>query len=235
MMEEKIVQAFDEKNTGKAFLCKVDPEERLEANLLTLRKAVENDTTIIFVMVKYPYQKLSSALDRLDVVPETNTFIDAITKKLDMDEQGDDVTYVDSPQNLTNISLSISAVVGKEANQKFLVVIDALDTLLTYNSTNQVSSFLENLGDRINTLDMNAMLFYGTQSDPLTGNVLKHIDNTIILDDEPRDPATITIPEASDSATITLPRDILLEMGWEDGDELTHNITGDQTIELSKK
>lgn len=207
----------------------------MEANLLLLKHAVDQGMPLIYVMAKRPFKNVRDALDKIGACKESNAFIDAITKTIGAEQEHSGpqhITYVQSPQDLTNISTAISAAYNHINRDNILLVVDSLDSLLTYNTERSLSRFFEDLSDRIKTLDTNIVFFYTAQT-TLSSRILQYIDDTVLLNKDTMGDALVN--RNADRAVVTLPEDVAMSMGWKDGEKLEFTVTDEDTLELRKR
>ncbi|MDY6777054.1 MAG: hypothetical protein SVU32_00185 [Candidatus Nanohaloarchaea archaeon] len=226
MLTRDLDTAIRDTDGGKLYLFLVNPEERLEANLTALKKAVNYEKPFIYIMARYPYPKLQGALDELGALDGTNSFIDAKTKTIsqDVDLQQKQVMYMKSPQNLVNVSTSIS--VASQDMEQALVVIDSLSTLNSYNTIDDVASFLENVRERLQTLGSNALIFQDfREGEWPPEEVLEYVDEVFSLYEGELE--SCALREKDGGYVLDVPSYIVESLGWDAGEALSIRVVED--------
>ncbi|HLD12639.1 MAG TPA: ATPase domain-containing protein [Candidatus Nanoarchaeia archaeon] len=132
-------------------LTKVEAQSYNEANI-SIIKFLTNQQKIpgVYVTLNKPYMTVKEELKKQGVNQDLIIFIDAISQttggKL---EKTDDCLFIGSPENLSDISLSMDqAVMAIPSEQKF-IFFDSLNTLLMYNSPATVAKFIHFLSGKM--------------------------------------------------------------------------------------
>lgn len=237
MQERKIREIFKNDPDGTVFLLKIAAEDYQAATISLLKNAADNDIPIIYVGAKRPYVHLKKLLKNNHLSEEFIYVVDTITKTI-TDEgivETEHVSYLDSPQNLTNVATSISVMAGKTGANNALLIIDSLETLLTYNPEREVSQFLDDLNGRTQTLELDLVLFKQDDSmDQKIGETLYPIVDNILLLSKEETETVYVMEQDDDHALVELPSDVARAMEWEEGDELAFTLSNN-TLELTKK
>lgn len=237
MQEKKIRDVVKATADGHVFLLKIAAQDYQPATLSLLKNAAMQDVPVIYVGMKRPYVHLRKMLQDNHISMDFVYVVDAITKTLTEEgvvENGN-VSYLDSPQNLANVATAISVMAEQTGAENALLIIDSLETLLTYNTERDVSRFLEDIDDRTRTLEFNLVLFKQDESmDEKIGSALYSIVDDVLLISK-KDTETVYLMEkTNDHALVELPLDVARALGWEEGDELDFSVTTG-TLELTKK
>ncbi|RMD45411.1 hypothetical protein D6829_02430 [Candidatus Pacearchaeota archaeon] len=112
------------------------PVEDLQQRINDEVKELENSVGV-YVSLNKTIEGLKAVFDEAGAKYEKIFFIDCVSS----DNVDSEVLYV-SPQNLDELLLSIEEFLEEIKGEKFLI-IDALSTLLIYNSENEVARFVE--------------------------------------------------------------------------------------------
>ncbi len=232
MQERKIRDAVNQHTEGTVFLLKVDARDYQAATVSLFKEAAENDMPVIYVATKRPYVHLADVLKKNHLSQDFIYVVDAITKTI-TDEgvvNRDNVTFLDSPQNLTNVSTAISLMANKLDSDHALLVIDSLEALLTYNVEQAVSGFLNDLNDRTDTLSLDLVLFKQEQTSEEIGSTLYSIvDKTMLISKEETERIHV-LERTQDHALIELSPDIVEALDWDEGDELSFTVKDGRLI-----
>ncbi len=103
---------------------------------------VDQSITVIYMTTNKPYDNLVKKFSQDGIDTERICFIDSVS--LPVWGRVSDTSrclYVDSPSNLTDISMSLEKTLKNIKGNKF-VVLDSLNTLLLYNSFELVLKFI---------------------------------------------------------------------------------------------
>lgn len=237
MQERNIREIFKSSHKGTVFLLKISPSDYQRATVSLLKQAAERDVPIIYVGAKRPYVHLRKLLQANYISEDLVYVVDTITKTI-TDEgivTSENVAYLDSPQNLTNVATSISVMAEKTDAESALLVIDSLETMLTYNSERDVSRFLDDLNDRTRTLELNLVLFKQDDSmDEQIGSTLYPIVDRILLVSKEETETVYILKRDKNHALVEIPADVARILEWEEGDELAFTVT-DTELTLKKK
>lgn len=224
---------------GGMTLAIVEPEERLEANLYALRKADDTGAGLIYLMARYPFARMEDRMEKMgvDVASGSNAFIDAKTRTVEqeVDAQQGNVMYMRGPQNLTNVSTSISLAANKIETDGLTFALDSLDSLLTYNTEGDVAGFLDDLSGRLDTLGGTGMVFQQAAPDLSIGaEVLQHFDTITFLSPDAVQQAVVQEGE-NRTVTLRLPNYVVAALDWSVGDELDVSFESEERLSLERK
>jgi KaiC/GvpD/RAD55 family RecA-like ATPase len=147
---ELLKEKLDELPEPFIFLVVTPAEEYQTVNFELLKYMVnEKKTPGVYITVNKPYEVMKK---RLEGVADARmvTFIDAVTRASGgKPEEEDGVLYIDSPKNLTDISIAISEAAQSIPQGKKFILFDTLSTLLLYNSAGTVARFVHFLIGRM--------------------------------------------------------------------------------------
>ena len=156
---KKIKDAFHDMEGEHIYLFTVNAKEYLNTNIAILKEVVKRDDAAgIYVTLNRPYASLTKILQRNDVNTDRIFFIDGTTKIIGETKKAENVFYVESPQNLTALSVTITEAVEALPSKNKFLILDALTTLTIYNSTATVSRFLHFLTNRMRILKLDGIL-----------------------------------------------------------------------------
>jgi len=95
-----------------------------------------------YITVNKPFESVISSLHANKIKTDNLYFLDCITRKFGgKEDKNANCKFIDSPHNLTEISLEIHELLKANANHKFLF-IDSLSTLAVYNNPEIMVKFV---------------------------------------------------------------------------------------------
>lgn len=103
----------------------------------------------VYVTINKPLADLNETLKRYDVNAENVVFVDAITRMSGGKEPDKkNFYYVDSPDDLIELSIAIEKGVKKISGKKF-VIIDSISTLAVYNKEAVIEKFVHSIAGKL--------------------------------------------------------------------------------------
>lgn len=141
MLDNRTLSNFDNLGDNYAVIILETGIDKETDNIEVVKKLMGKKTNCLFVTVNEPYNKVVKLMKKSNVDTSRVLFIDCITKT-----GGGNITespnciYLDSPSNLTELSISISEALESMGENKFLFV-DALSTLIIYNKPQSFAKF----------------------------------------------------------------------------------------------
>jgi archaellum biogenesis ATPase FlaH len=180
-MAQKLATLFEEQQRA---LLKVDEDDFFDVNVALVEEASDHDTAVIVVATQKPYIMFRDALQDHGVDMDEVHFVDCIVKTLTNKKvpEADDVLYLKRTDELRNISTAVFTK-AQSTGQKAVLVIDSLKALLAAHDTSDVTAFIQDIEERLDTTEMNLVLFYeGHDVEEEIGQELYDIvDNVIFL------------------------------------------------------
>lgn len=126
----------------------------------------------IYVTVNRPYDILHSELLRKGIDDSRLIVVDAVTRIVDRAAvAAGNCVFLDSPQNLTDISIALTEAARRLPEGSFLF-LDSLSTLLVYNDSQNVSQFAHFLTLKMRQLRLGGVLLA----------LRKHTDEKVITE-----------------------------------------------------
>jgi len=99
---------------------------------------------ILYVSLNKEYLAAKDLLEKHGVKTDTISFVDTLGKFSDLGTTDDQVTRIENPADLTSLNIAITEFLKKNSN-KGAIVVDALATLLIYNSEDLAVKFVKDL------------------------------------------------------------------------------------------
>jgi len=136
--------------------------------------------TGIFVTLNKSGEDLVGMLQKSGIDRKGLFIIDAISKKIAKPVQGQNISYVDSPQNLIEIEAVITDYAEGLPQGKGFLIIDSLSTLLVYNAEKTVEKFVHLLGEKMRAMGMKSIFTIRSNTKPETMDVLTQFCDKVI-------------------------------------------------------
>lgn len=153
---EKILKALPE-NFILGMIVSSDKYEETKASILKYLVNTKKQTGS-YVNINRPYQSMIQSLKQQKIDTGKLYFIDCITRKLGEKEQKvKNCVFVDSPKDLTDISLELHNSFKKDFKNRFLF-IDSLSTLAVYNDPEMMIKFVHYLTGKIRIWGLTGVL-----------------------------------------------------------------------------
>lgn len=161
----------------------IDSANYLDTNIAVVKEIVNKNNSGVYITLNRPYNSLTKVFEDKGIPTNRIFFIDGITKSVGKTEKAKNCLYVESPQNLTHLSIIISkATEALPTKEKFLF-LDALTTLMIYNKAGTVNKFLHYLTGRMRILKLKGVLLSIQKDlDPkIEQQITQFVDKTIDL------------------------------------------------------
>ena len=142
---------MEQSQDGIVLLYLINAEDYAKTNLKIMKELVnQNKLSGIYITVNRPYQQIISLLKKNNIDTSAIFFIDAVTKETGGSEvQVNNCIFLDSPTNLTDITIALHKAVELMGNKKKFIFFDTLSTLLIYNNGQTVVKFAHFLTGRM--------------------------------------------------------------------------------------
>ena len=123
----------------------ITPLEKLQENTTGVMKVLtKGDVPGVYVSLNKPYRSILQVFQDGGVNADKILFIDAIASKDMRSEKIKGVLHIDDPTDLKMLDETIKSYLREMPGEKYLV-IDALSTLLIYNSKTEVAKFVKSM------------------------------------------------------------------------------------------
>jgi len=135
----------------------------------------------IFVTLNKSGKDLLKLLQESKVDCNNIRIIDVVSKGMPGPKaQGSCMTYVDSPQDLTEIEAQISDCIESLPKGNRFFVLDSLSTILIYNAEKTVEKFVHLLGERLGEEHFQAVFTIMDKTRPELMNVLAQFCDKVV-------------------------------------------------------
>ncbi|MBS3144983.1 hypothetical protein J4208_05360 [Candidatus Woesearchaeota archaeon] len=132
-------------------LATVDAEHYQQTNIDLIYYLTETDNTPgVYVTLNKPFTTMESIFKRANINTDMIIFIDAVTRTTGGNvEKTSKCLFIGSPENLSDISLSMDQAVRAIPGDKKFLFFDSLNTLLIYNKAATVAKFIHFLSGKM--------------------------------------------------------------------------------------
>jgi hypothetical protein len=129
-------------------------EELMRTNTQIVKTVMDDRNLCLYVAVNQPYARLKKTLESGKINTDRVFFIDCITETSGgKAERASNCLYINSPSRLTELGISIMQALQAMPGKKFLF-LDALSTLIIYNSSKSIAKFSHFLITRVKLLGL---------------------------------------------------------------------------------
>ncbi|MFB6166657.1 MAG: ATPase domain-containing protein, partial [Candidatus Nanohaloarchaea archaeon] len=153
-------EELGELEKGEIGLLLVEAGDYVDTNMEALRYLTEDrDSLGVYVTINKPYSTIKNFLEEHDVDTGKLFFVDAVSKEVGEETVDDDqVLFMDSPENLTGLSIVVSKAVDSMPDRDKFVFLDSLTTLEVYNEMDTVSRFAHFLTGKMRKWDASGVI-----------------------------------------------------------------------------
>ena len=149
----------------------ISPVEKLQKNVNDI-VATFKSTPCIYVSLNKTHLSIEEILKKEGIKIEKIFFIDCVTQE----KKAPDVLYI-LPTELDLLKMAIGTFIKTISGKKFLL-LDALSTLLIYNSEEKVARFVKEITEFAATKDVEVIAFSPkTQGEELLNKIFNFFDN----------------------------------------------------------
>jgi len=141
----------------------------------------ENEIPGIYISTNKPLSALMESLNAQKINYKNVFFVDAVTKTINAEIiEGTNFVYIDSPKNLTDLSVAIEAGAQKIKGEKKFIIFDSLSTLLVYNKAGVVEKFTHSVAGKMRTWNAKGFfLMVENRQDETTKTIAQFCDETV--------------------------------------------------------
>ena len=149
-VRDKFHNAMKELNQYIA-LAVVDALNYQQTNVQIIKELTEtNNTPGVYVTLNKPFEILKKDFDKEGIDTRMIIFIDAVTKTARGEtEKTESCLFIGSPENLSDISISMDQAVRAVPGKGKFLFFDSLSTLLVYNRPITVARFIHFLAGKM--------------------------------------------------------------------------------------
>jgi hypothetical protein len=183
MLDKMALSNFKKLGDNLAILV-IAEGENLEDNTTDIVKTLmKKDTSCLYITLNQPYSRMLQLLGKKGINTKKIFFIDCITKSSGgKSEEGDNVYFLKSPSNLTDLGISINEGLDS-INGKKILFFDALSTLMIYNQPASFAKFAHSVMTKIKSAGVLGIFIIvkGEIGEELLSQIEQFCDSTITL------------------------------------------------------
>ena len=144
---------------GKIVLLEMPSENVLGISINTIKILTDMGYNCIVLSANLPYPNLISLFKENSIDIGKVFILDCVCKNLDLDvKKADNVVFINSITDLTNISICISECADRIKGNK-IILIDTIATMLIHNNPNTFAIFLHTLLTKMRLKGISGILF----------------------------------------------------------------------------
>lgn len=149
------IEELENVDEEEIILVVVEEDKYQETNRDIIHHLTENrDHLGVYVTVNKPCMEVKKFLDADGIDMDNLFFVDAISKQTcGIEKQYDNVIFMDSPEDLTGLSIVISETLESMGDRKRFVFLDSISTLEIYNETKTITKFAHYLTGKMRSWD----------------------------------------------------------------------------------
>ncbi len=134
----------------------------------------------IFVTLNKGGEDLIAMLEK-NKVDCTNIFVvDAVSKNESKPKAYKNTSYIDSPQDLTELEAQIIDFAKNMQPEKSFLIVDSISTLLVYNAEKTIEKFVHGLGEKMKELGFKNVFIIRSKTKPEIMDVLIQFSDKVI-------------------------------------------------------
>jgi len=180
-----VKEKIEELEEGEIALVVADSDSYVEANMEILDYLVGDEGLPgIYVTINKPYNTIVDVLEEHGVDPGQLFFVDAISKETGGEiVDRDNVLFLDSPEDLTGLSIVVSGAVESMPEGSKFIFLDSLTTLTIYNKADTVSQFAHFLTGKMRNWNVSGVILSLEEEvdEDLIGQISQFCDKTVRL------------------------------------------------------
>lgn len=136
-----------------------DSENYEKINLHILDILLKNKNSGGYITVNRPYKNIIDMLKKNKIDHKNIFFIDCITKSAGGNVSKEkNCVFIDSPDNLTELSIEIHNYIKKTKNEKKFLLIDSLSTLSIHNNPLTLLRFIHYITGKMRIFNLNGVM-----------------------------------------------------------------------------
>ncbi|UUX93110.1 DUF7504 family protein [Methanoplanus endosymbiosus] len=154
------INIFPDDNPG-IMLAFITPENMRDTTIYLVKKASEIADQIIYLSVNQPAPYLNKQFKKSGIDVSKIYYIDTITKYAigkppDDFDQG---TFLNTPSDLTGMSVAISECIKEYNKGKVVVCLDSVNAMLIHMPSKSVSKFIHFITSKMKVLNISGIYF----------------------------------------------------------------------------
>jgi KaiC/GvpD/RAD55 family RecA-like ATPase len=181
MLDKMAISNFRKLGDSLAVLV-IAQAENLEDNTTDIvREVLKKGTSCLYVTINQPYKRMLQLLEKKGIDTKKVFFIDCITKESGgRPVENDNVYYISSPSNLTDLDISIKEGLESIDGEKMLF-FDALSTMLIYSKPGPFAKFAHSVMTKMKSMGVRGIFIAveGEIEEDMLSKIEQFSDSTI--------------------------------------------------------
>ncbi|MFZ5500830.1 MAG: DUF7504 family protein [Candidatus Micrarchaeota archaeon] len=141
-------------------LLEADPEDAGKRGMAAIKTGISKGGKAVIISANRPYKTLMAAYRKNGIDSQRVMVIDCVSKPNNAEiEEADNVLYLESLTDLTDILLSVRDAIGAKAGRQF-IFLDSITTMLIYNKPDTYARFIHNLLTMMRVKRVGGILLY---------------------------------------------------------------------------
>ncbi|MBL7160608.1 MAG: hypothetical protein ISS93_02015 [Candidatus Aenigmarchaeota archaeon] len=155
---DQLGSQFKDLPDGFIALVLTDAEEMLKTNITILKELTKQDHIGLYITVNQPYKRLLQLLDNNKIPTDRMFFIDCVTRMAGgTSKRENNCIFIASPSGLTELGIAISQALESFPDKKKYIYMDALSTLIIYNTAGSIAKFSHFIMSKIKILGVSGV------------------------------------------------------------------------------
>lgn len=174
------MEVSEEIKRNQIVLVVISKSEYIPKSLDVTRIVEKNFTKICYVALNKPYNSIVMGMKNNNIDPSKFYFIDVLTATVETPVKVDNCTFVESPNAITDLSLSFSEAMLQHNCDNAL--FDAISTLIIHQGESSVVKLAQNLMTKIRVSGKKAVFItLKEDSDTLIKDLTMFVDSIVNL------------------------------------------------------
>lgn len=158
-LEAKLRELISELSDSFSTILILPRESNERVHLELLKIMNESGARGIYVTVNKASGEIIGELKKKGIKFDNVFFVDAVSQMAGYEEEGENVSYIESPSDILEISVETDRAIEKLEKSKGFVIIDSIPTLLVYNKPVVVEKFFHALSEKIRMRGLKGFFF----------------------------------------------------------------------------
>lgn len=177
-LPEDLVSSKD--STG-VYLFQANPDAYLRQSAKLVKRLNDLGYFCVYVTLNRTHRDLEAIMAHESIDPARVFFADAVTLQSGgVKSDADNVIYLSSPRDLTELCIAIDALSPKLIKGKKFVLLDSLTTLYLYHSESGIARFVHFLSSKLRSESMSGILVSLPQDEKASQSIKPFCDGVIL-------------------------------------------------------
>jgi len=143
----------------KIFLILASPGTIRQRNIEIIKEISALGYHTVVITTNFPYSVLSKLYSQNGILPESVSFIDAVTRNSigNAENIPGVVKYINNPANLTDMGMAVTDVLKEQSGKQVCIMYDSVSTMLIYLSSANISKFIHFVTNKLRLTDVSGI------------------------------------------------------------------------------